>query len=410
MTTHETSTGHEQPWLARDDWASGRIRSSEGPAAVIAWVFAVAFTGGSIPLVGFGLDAFPERLGEAAFAFVFPAAALGMWYWAAIATARWRRFRRVVLELDTRPGVIGGTLAGAIHTGTAISPDAYRLVLSCVRIRRAGKNTNSDTLWQGECDLPGTRAGRGHSGTRVPFSFEIPYELPSSMVEPVTAGRAREQIVWQLHAGAELAGADLASVFEVPVYKTGESDPQVTERIGEHTPDAPDSDVEPSEESSVRSRRLPEGGLELYFAAARNKAGGIAIILFTLAWNAFVGFAALQLPGFAKLMLIPFGGVGLLLLGFVPVVWLQRTTVHARPGRLDVRTRTFGRGRTREYRLDEIDSIAAEIRGRNGRNPLWAIRIHLKHGKPRSAGGDLRSKPQAQRLAAAIWRELSGGR
>lgn len=401
--------GHA-PWLAREDWARGLIRSADAATMVLAWVFALAFGGGSIPLLGFAQDALPERPGAAAFALLFPAAAVGCLWWAVVSTARWRRFRKLALELATRPGVIGGSLAGTLHTGVSASADVYTLVLSCIRIRRRRKDTDEDVVWEHKLDVQGTDVGRGHAGVSVPFSFEIPYELPSSMLEPVAKGRMREQIVWRVHARAALRGADLSSVFEVPVFETEESDPELTERIGHHTPEPAATGSDPVSGDGVDVRRLPDGALELYFGAARNKVGAAVLTLFAAFWNGFIGYAATFAPGFMKLALLPFAAVGLLLLCFVPVAWLQRTTVRARPGRLEVRTRTLGRGRLVTHARGEIESLAAEPRGKNGGSSLWAVRLHPRQGKVRGIGGDLASKARAQEIAAALWSEISRGR
>jgi len=396
----------QEPWLWREDWAAGRIRSAAGPATVIAWIFALCFTAFSVPLLVVAGREIGESVGKAFFASIFPLAALGMWYWALVATARWKRFRGVELELGTRPGVLGGRLAGAVHLGASVNAEKpYRLILSCVRIRRSRKRNDEDVLWEEERLVPALEARRGFAGVAVPFAFDVPHELPASMVESVD----QQQIVWRLQIHADLSGADLASVFEVPVYETARSSERVTERLSRDNPgDRVTVPLELATEEAVRVRRLADGVLELYFPAGRNKAGAAFLTVFAALWAWLVVYVTGEIPGLAKLFMLPFAAVGLLLWLFVPAAWLQRTTVHAQPGFLEISTRTFGHGRPKVLTAAAIEAIAAETTGSSNGRARWAIRVHPKTGKATSAGDELRSKSNAQKLAAALWCEVMG--
>ena len=123
-------------------------------------------------------------------------------------------------------------------------------------------------------------------------------------------------------------------------------------------------------------------------------------------WNGFILYTADAVPGPFALALIPFALVGLLLLVLVPVAWLQSTRVRARPGQLEIARRVLGMGSTQSLRTEEIDKIAAETQGAHGRSALYTVRIHRPGRKPTSAGGDLRSKQDAQRVARALLQAL----
>jgi len=46
----------EKPWLARDEWASGRVPSSQKAGLVLPWVLAAGFCGvTSAYLAGYGI-------------------------------------------------------------------------------------------------------------------------------------------------------------------------------------------------------------------------------------------------------------------------------------------------------------------------------------------------------------------
>jgi hypothetical protein len=397
----------DQPWIWRPDWAEGRVGSADGATAAVAWLFAVCFGGFSIPLVLRAESIEQESgLGVMALAMLFPLAALGMLGWAVSATLRWRRFRGVYFELGTRPGVIGGRLSGTVHLGQQITPeDGYTLRLSCVRRSHSGKNTSETLVWHEEKTVPRQQAGFGPSGSTVPVEFRVPIEAEPSSQDPAEL----PAVHWRLEVRASLPGADLASVFEVPVFETADSSAEVTEALSladEHTAqdDAPLLALE--SDPRVRIRTLPEGGTELFFPAGRNRAGAFALTVFCAMWNGFILYMVGTVPGPFALALLPFALVGLLLLVLVPVAWLQTTQVRARPGQLEIARRVLGMGRTLCFPTSEIDKIAAETQGAHGRSALYAVRIH-RHGlKPTSAGGDLRSKRDAQRIARALLRAL----
>jgi hypothetical protein len=102
----------DTPWLWRQDWADGRIRSSSKKHMAMAWALAAFVLFISIPLVPAVIEE-AEKGGEAALlGLVFPLAGLGLLIWAIRATIRWRRFgktSRLVIE-GNEARVKGGIL------------------------------------------------------------------------------------------------------------------------------------------------------------------------------------------------------------------------------------------------------------------------------------------------------------
>lgn len=280
--------------------------------------------------------------------------------------------------------------AGSISAGVLTSDAPYRVAVTCSRRRSSGKNTSESILWQEEQTIDASRPGRGVAGTWVPFQVVVPFELPSSMVEPASG----EQVIWSLKLEASLAGADLASRFEVPVFETAESCPELTERLTEASVGPDSAHPDPAGDAAtpytlevdrdIEVTRRPDGALAIDFPPGRNKLGAAFVTLFAACWMALVGFAAMEMPGAMRLFMAPFVAVGLLMGLFVPAAWLQKTMLTARRGELEIRTRSFGAGRPRVLRAGDIESISIEAKGAAGGRPAWSIQV-TSGGRSRAA-------------------------
>jgi hypothetical protein len=133
----------DSPWLWREDWASGRIRSSQGAAAAVYGALAAGFAGSSVPLVLKAPElVHKDGIGVVLMPGLFPLVAILIGSQAALATVRWLRFRGTWLELQTLPGVVGGSLRATLHTGRVIEPKGdFRVRLSRLTRTQRGKET-----------------------------------------------------------------------------------------------------------------------------------------------------------------------------------------------------------------------------------------------------------------------------
>ena len=105
------------PWMWRRDWAEGRVNGSNRSTMIFAWAFAGIWNLISAPMLIF----LPEEVLEkgnhlAALGALFPIVGVGLLYWAAKATLRWRKFGACSFEMTTLPGVIGGRVRGGVST------------------------------------------------------------------------------------------------------------------------------------------------------------------------------------------------------------------------------------------------------------------------------------------------------
>jgi uncharacterized membrane protein len=107
-----------KPWLARPDWAAGKIKSSAAVQTKIMAIMALAFCGlGAL----FTFVVLPKELhhGNSAALIVlfFPAVGIGLLIAVIRGMLARRRFGPCYFEMAAIPGALGGTLEGLIQTG-----------------------------------------------------------------------------------------------------------------------------------------------------------------------------------------------------------------------------------------------------------------------------------------------------
>jgi hypothetical protein len=404
----------------RRDWAAGRVRAGDGPKAAMAWVGVVVVGAFSVPL----LYKLPEMLAKKGQLFVavglmFPVATLGLLAWAVLATLRWWRFRGIVLALDTQPGVVGGHLRGTVHVPTGLELErGFRVRLSCVRRRwrrsTGGKRElDEDVVWQDQRDVDPTSAFTGPTGAALPIAFRVPFEAPPSSPEP-----GPDVHVWRLEVSAATRGPDLASVFEVPVFRTKASSREVTDTLPVDGPpklEPAQGALDPAglltlEDSCITAALHPTGELELTFPARRNRGFALVLSLFALFWNGVVVFAGREMSFPSSLFLVPFAAVGLLLLGLALAVSLHSLRVRVRSHEVEVEHRLPGWRWAQSVPSDQLAGVTPEVRGHTNGRAEWGIRLQRRGGKPLRAGDGLRSRRDAVRIASAIREVVRSGR
>lgn len=282
-----------KPWLARPDWAAGKIKSSAGAQTKIFAFMALMFCGiGAM----YTFAALPKELHngnyKALIVLIFPAIGIGF----VIAIIRGmmarRRFGECFFEPAQIPAPLGGTLEGLIQTGARLKLEqGLHLKISCVHrtvtVTGSGKNRNTNVnetvLWQDEkvfkpeADLPEPEPG--HSG--IPVFFKLPGDQPECFA------RGNESVFWRLDAKSKMRGPDFSVAFDVPVFKVAGA---IAEAADEADPTAalqePVEELRRDEHSRIRVTDDPDGR-EFYFPAARNLGTAFGLTLFFLAWTGF---------------------------------------------------------------------------------------------------------------------------
>ncbi len=215
----------EEPWLWRKDWADGTIRGSATSLAG-PLVFAI-FWNGFFAVAWFAFLC--NRTGRSDeqvilwFMIPFTIIGLGLLGLAAVSVMQWRKFGRSVFQMASVPGVIGGQLAGVIRTPVKIEPqDAFRLKLTCVDLvsSRGSRSISRNLVWQDEQRIAHDMLQSDVSHSAIPVLFQIPYEC-----RPTDDSDPKNIISWTLEVAAKTRGLDYWAQFDVPVFKTPESDP-----------------------------------------------------------------------------------------------------------------------------------------------------------------------------------------
>lgn len=401
------------PWMWRKDWAEGRVTGSNRSTMIFAWAFAGFWNLVSAPMLIF----LPEEVLEkgnhlAAIGALFPIVGLGLLYWAVKATLRWRKFGACTFEMTTLPGVIGGRVRGTIHTALSAAPDSgVVLHLNCVsRTEGRGKNDSASErlLWQDERRAPRESLHPVYRGITVPVDFVVPFECAPTDEDEANSGT---QILWRLHADAEVAGVDYSTQFEIPVFKTAASSaeplPAVDSRYSFHREETPAFDPR---EATVRVSPSALGGTEYYFGPARNLGAALGMTFFTVLWAGAIWLMLhLGAPIFFPIV---FGLFLLLLLLFMADLWLASTRVAIESGNVRIRSTLLGIGGAREIPCSEItgvklgSSMQQHATMTQAGRVYYDIELHRKVGKKVSAGKHIRNKREVEWLVGEMKRRI----
>ncbi len=406
---HARARYPDQPWMWQKDWATGRIRSSSKRMMLFAWGFGLFWNAVSTPVISSNLPQVLNRGDhDALFMLLFPIVGVGLLGWAVWSTLQWRRFGTAELEMASVPGVAGGELRGTLHIGTRLQPrNGFDLKLVCVhRVRRGGKNNSTSEFirWQEEQQVPTEASGYGPRGTTVPVAFTIPYDCDPSSPTP-----SSDQILWRLEVHADVPGVNLKTRFEVPVFKTVESNPEVSD-LPTNEAIAADS-LDPAgaplaEGSRIRVAVRVPGEREFLFPPARNPGVAAGITAFATVWTGSV--AAMVHFEVPIVLTAVFGLFDLLLLAGVMSLWFGSARVRVGPGGIEIRSRTLGLGRTRRIPGGEVAEIKPVIGLQTNATPFYDIKVVRGDGRTRTAARWIRSKREAGRLAAAMMQALPG--
>jgi hypothetical protein len=365
------------PWLWRLDWASRRAESQNKKSEITSWVFAILCNLITLPFLfrmvpNFARNGDPRvflLLGFNLFGVILIVKALR-------ATIRHRRFGDAYFEFEALPFSPGERVAGRIHLKLDTPAEhGIELRLSCVRKLVSGsgdnRSTNQIVLWQAEHNVPAGAVEPGPLGRAIPVDFSPPAD---SLV--TDHDNPSDQVLWLLHAQADVPGVDYSDDFEVPVFRNAASAEPASDSgtrtttgadgFGFAAPQASDADSgavpQPTHTKVVVS--MGSGGTEFCFPALRNPSRALMLFLVLLVWT---GVAYLLYQKHAPIFFFILFGLSdlIVIAGFLHVTF-GSARICVRSGEILSRTGIFGLGRTRRMPVSDVASIVPVVSMQQG--------------------------------------------
>jgi len=399
------------PWLWRTDWASRKAENQSKKTETGAWVMCIFSNVVMIPVAVTIIPQLARHKDPRAFLVLgFSLIGVILFVAALRATLRRRRFGNTYFEFYSLPFSPGGRLAGRIHLKLdSNAAHGVDLRLSCVRkmTGRSGdsRSTSETVLWQSEQNVPYGALGMDPLGRTIPVDFAIP-----SDAYVTDHDNSSDQVLWLLHAQADLSGMDYSDDFELPVFKATFSAEQTpadssSETFGFAAGSSSDSNAAPVA-APARPKVIvssQEGGTEFYFPAFRTPSRALFLLIFTAIWTVGVYFLLRSSAPWFFPVVFGFFDV-LLIFGMFHVV-LGTSRIRVGNGELSSTTRVFGVGSTKRFSFSEIDAIVAVASGQQGGNQgqaRYAIRLRTKEGRRVTLADEIASRQEARWIVSQI--------
>ena len=396
----------DQPWKWRDDWATGRVRSTGKGAAWFFWGFAILWNLISIPLLFFLPEEIIEQENYAALlGLLFPLVGIGLFIVAVRKTIQRRKYGDCLFLMDRVPGILGGDIRGTILLPRGVpAAETLSVRLSCIHTerRRSGKDTSTqeDSLWQTEQSVVGlSPTGEvGAQGAKV--SIRVPFDAsPTGEIDENNSVR------WKLEAEAAVSGVDFATEFEIPVFKTLDSSPTITEeRIRSEELSTGMHFVAPADHTRFAVTATAAGGTEFVIKPQGTLSGtlaGMSIVLI------FVGIAILL--GYAGAPIIfplVFGLFALLIVFILIFSAFGESRIVVEGGHVSVRNYLFGIMTGKRMPCSSIAKIGVKGEGKTRKRGYYSINLTQADGKSASPLQFLPERQQAEWLAEEVRRAM----
>ena len=409
----------QSPWLWRKDWAVSRAESKNRNSAFGLWAAAI-FVNGIVFTIA--VSVVPQLLRtsdpKAFFPLVFCVVGVILAGAAIRASIRRKRFGQTYFEFASLPFSPGRTLKGTIHLRfNTNARHGIDLSLSCVRqvITGGGKNrsTLQSVLWQADKNVPQASLSPGPMGDAViPLEFSIPSDAYESNHDD-----PNDQVLWLLHAQADVPGVDYSDDFEIPVFRLTPSSASAAEPTPIFLSGAQGATAPPAFQSDASDVAAPQnpkvvvsagmdGSTEFYFPAFRNPSQVLVLIFFTVVWTAIVYFLAhSKAPLFFTVV---FGLFEILLLYGLIHSTLVSFRIQAGNGRIVRRRALFGIGEAREFPFSDIAQILPVTKAQQPGTPAsYSLRLQMKNGE-KATLADMIDNRQEARWVAAQLEKLAG--
>jgi hypothetical protein len=404
------------PWLWRTDWASRRAESLNKKSEILFWVLAILCNLVTLPFLLGMVQQFVRNQDPRVFLLLgFNLLGVILIVKAARLTILHRHFGDTYFEFDALPFSPGQRVAGRIQLKFDTRAEhGIDLRLTCVRkiVTGSGKSrtTNQVILWQADQNVSAGAVGPGPLGRAIPVDFTPPADSPFTNHD-----NPSDQVLWLLHAQADVPGVDYTDDFEIPVFRSATSPVPASESGTRTAPGTDNFDFATPPSSAADSSEVPQpahtkvvvsvrsGGTEFYFPALRNPGRAAMLFLVTLFWSAVVYVLCVKhAPIFFSIV---FGLSDLLLIaGFLHVTF-GSARIGVCSGEILSRTGLFGLGRTRRIQVPDVASIVPVVsmqQGNTSGRALHAIRMRLKDGSKITLADEIDSRQEARWVVSQI--------
>ncbi len=395
-------THPNDPWLWKTDWQDGKIKSTGKAQFILPLVMATFWNLISAPLAFL----IPREVLEndnklALIGLLFPIVGVGLAIWAIRAFIRWKRFGDSVFEMAAIPGVIGGKLIGRIVTSVDLKPaEGFGLTLSCINRVTSGsgdsRRTTERVLWQQERRLLREPLDWDPTKSEIPVLFALPYDM-----SPTEERSDDDEVLWRLELKADVPGVDYAAQFEVPVFRTIDSQPDFELEDSPYEGlEAPRDPQKALADDNIIEDISPAGYRRFVFPPARHKGAALGLTFFFLIWS---GFTWLLFKLDAPILFpIVFGLFELLLFMGVVTLWLESRSIEIRNQELVLSGGMLGFKRRRMISRSLVTDIRP-VRGMQSGNKLYyQIKVETADGKSHLAASRISSLSLAHQIIDAM--------
>jgi hypothetical protein len=399
------------PWLWRTDWANRRAESLRKKSEATAWVVCIFCNLIILPVAASLVPQMARHNDPRAFLLLGLGLVGGMLFVNAFrATLRRRSFGNTYFEFDSLPFSPGGRVSGRIHL--KLDADARHgidLRLSCVRRTVTGSGNNRSTvqtvLWQADQNISSAALGMDPFSRTIPVGFAIP-----SDAYVTDHDNSSDQVLWLLHAQADVPGIDYSDDFEFPVFKTsfsaeqapGDSSSEIsTFATGTFGSSNAESVAAPANPKVIVSAQ--DGGTEFYFPAFRTPSRALFLLIFSVIWTAVVYFlfhskAPSSFP-------VIFGLMDLFVIFALFHVALGTARIRVGSGEIVSTTRVLGIGSAKRFLVSEVDTVVAVTSGQQSGsqgNSMYAIRLRTRGGRRYTLADEISSRQEARWIVSQI--------
>jgi hypothetical protein len=391
-----------EPWRWRDDWATGRVRSMEKAAAWFFWGFAILWNLISTPLLIF----LPEEIIEkenypAVLGLLFPLVGIGLIVVAVQKTIQRRKYGDCLFLMERVPGILGGEVRGTILILRGLpATETLTVRLSCIHRERRGSgkqtSTYEEVLWQTEqSDVRLSPTGEG-AAQGAAVRFQVPYDA-----SPTGEMDENNSVFWKLEADAAVPGVDFNTGFEIPVFKTTESSPQITEeQLRSEDMPAGTPTIAPADHTGVAIVPSTGGGTEFILKPRGGLPGTLPVMGIVLVFALIA--ALLAYAGAPFIFTLVFGIFALLIFFIVIFGAFGESRIIVKEGHVSVRNSLFGIMMGRRMPCSSITKIGVKGEARAGKLGYYSITLTQGDGKSTSPLQFVRERRQADWLAEEV--------